>query len=823
MKLKTTFLLSILILLLVSGCSLRIATKAPAAEPMSTTAPVIQPTYTTEPTDEPIGSALAPADASALPPADIANNEGGAEIITGEWSYTSYTVASHYEEPVVALLNISKYVAGDYSAWVPRTSQILGTLTSPLAPPPVTYRIPVPVHLPGDYVDVDNNGEEDKGVQVYVVVIGPNLANDSYLEQMEQFGYGSYLTDPQTGVFREGSVLVYAPDDEQGFPNGTGEDGQIFTADDPVVGLPAGYTLATLSSDGQVSFDRSREGTMDTLEAASMASPDFSKQSILESFNSLIDLLSVRYSYSDLRGLNWEEIRQTYLPKVEEADKANDMGSFFAVLFRLALQIKDAHVYPSATNGSTRQAGVDIVGELYRANLGASGVELESGQFIINFLDPNGPAAKAGWQFGTEILSVDGVPIKERISSIPLFMIESTPEGIRMAQAEWALRFPEGAETTIEYRQSDGGEVLKVVLTAESGFETRAPDVTDHFEDISFMELDGGYGYIQWRGFSDPLYKIMILERFLNKFLGAQGIVIDLRGNTGGSGELYNTMASYFFTEENPASYHWIDFYTYDDKVNGLVKEFSYDAPLYAPKSNLAYQGAVVVLVDHKTGSAGEYFPQLLQYMERAKVVGERGTAGAGGAVELVTLPGGITFHFTKGRNYYAGTEELNLEGKGVTLDVRVPITLENEQAKQEGRDPVLEVALGVLAEESSKIASSRIVGTTWKLGKYFEASGGQIGIENPEIYMITFGEEGALSITADCNQVNGSYSFGTEGTVTITLGTTTLAACPEGSLSEQFLQWLAATTSLETDGSSLALNTDPESGVLALLFELSN
>jgi len=49
-----------------------------------------------------------------------------------------------------------------------------------------------------------------------------------------------------------------------------------------------------------------------------------------------------------------------------------------------------------------------------------------------------------------------------------------------------------------------------------------------------------------------------------------------------------------------------------------------------------------------------------------------------------------------------------------------------------------------------------------------------------------------------------------------------TLAACPEGSLSEQFLKWLAATTSLETDGSSLALNTDPESGALALLFELS-
>jgi hypothetical protein len=49
-------------------------------------------------------------------------------------------------------------------------------------------------------------------------------------------------------------------------------------------------------------------------------------------------------------------------------------------------------------------------------------------------------------------------------------------------------------------------------------------------------------------------------------------------------------------------------------------------------------------------------------------VVGEHGTEGAVGYAERVFMPGTITFQYTKGRIYFAGTEELNLEAKGVAL-----------------------------------------------------------------------------------------------------------------------------------------------------------
>ncbi len=758
---------------------------------------------------------------SGLPPAEIANDEGGPAFVSGQWNYTSYAVPTHFLEPVVALMDLSRQVQGNYEERVPRTGQIMGTLTGPLAPSPASYRVDVPVLPGGESADLDNDGEEDTGVQLYALVFSTNMVGDSYLEQLEQDGFASVLADPQTGAIREGTLLVYAPDGAQGFPSTAGADGQFFTADDPAVALPAGYTLVTLSSDGEVSFDRAREAKMDTLEPAAAASPDFSDQGILESYNSLIDLLSVRYSYTELRDLDWEEIRQAYLPRVQAADEADDMTAYYLALFDLAMSIRDAHVQVNATDAQMRTAPYVKLGEEFNSNLGAQVVELSDGRFVVTYLDPEGPAAQAGWEFGTEIVTVDGVPMGERLDALPLTSAESTPEGIRTAQLAQALAFPAGTETTIEYRLPGESEPLSATLAAGEGFETVAPSSTPGREEISFKELDGGFGYIQWGAFDDPLYKLAVWEKFLSTFQAAPGIVIDLRDNGGGNLGLLYTMTSFLFSAEEPAPEHWIDSYVYDEQANDLVRAFATDYMLSSPKPELTYPGAIVVLVNENSASAAEYFPQFLQRQGRAIVAGEHGTDGAGGVIERASLPGGITFQFTKGRNVFAGTDEYNLEGKGVTLDVRVPITLENEQAKLEGQDVVLEEALIALGEEADRLTRAKLAGATWQLATVYEASGSQTAIADPENYTITFGEDGTMAIQADCNQASAEYTLGTAGALTITPGPATLAACPEGSLSEEYLQWLGSATSFQIAGKQLVVSTDPESGVLVLVFEL--
>lgn len=740
-----------------------------------------------------------------LLPADIANDEGGAAVATGEWAYTAAAVARHYLEPVAMLLDMSGPIQRDYTEWAPRSGQIIGVFTRPLAPAPTAYQVNLPVQPTGASVDVDNDGEEDAGVQVFAANLGTNLVGDSYLEQIEQGGFTSYLKDPQTGDIRQGALLVYAPDDAQGFPSSAGEDGIYFTADDPTVGLPAGWTLAILGEDGQVTFDRSREATLDILEAAAYASSDFSDQGILESFNSLIDLLAVRYSYTELRNLDWEQIRQEYLPRVEAADAAGDFAAYYAAMNDLALSVRDAHVYLSGGTLEYKVAAAEPIEQAFGGGLGAEVKELSDGAVVVTYLDPEGPGAQAGWQVGTEIVSVDGVAIGDRIDTLPFAETAGNPEVIRLQQMKKALAFPAGAETTIEYRQPEASDVLSATLTAVEGAFVSAPKPAVDDADISFKDLGDGIWYVQWKEFHDPLYKIAIWEKLMEKAAGATGLIIDMRQNGGGATDLMYTLASYFFTADDPAQGHWIDSYTYDEKAGDLVKEFASDRTLSSPRPELTFNGAVAVLVGEGSASAAEYLPQFLQRQGRAVVVGEHGTEGAGGYLEQAAMPGGFVFHFTKGRTFFAGTDELNLEAKGVTLDTRVPITLENELAKQEGRDVVLEAAIVALGEEAARLFAERLPGTTLQLmtlqvvgedGQFV-----QVNPTNPLSYTITFAADGVLSIQAGCNQVSAGYELGSAGAITITPGAATLAACPDDGLGEQFVAALAQVALLQTDG----------------------
>lgn len=71
----------------------------------------------------------------------------------------------------------------------------------------------------------------------------------------------------------------------------------------------------------------------------------------------------------------------------------------------------------------------------------------------------------------------------------------------------------------------------------------------------------------------------------------------------------------------------------------------------------------------------------------------------------------------------------------------------------------------------------------------------------------------------ADCNQAGGSYTLGEFEAVTITLGPTTLAVCPEDSRSDEFLELLGATTNYTFEGDQLLLLT-PGGDLLGLLFD---
>lgn len=410
---------------------------------------------------------ISPAQAQTPP-----DDEGGPVVVTGEVGSANFAfLPDLWPNPTVALMDVTHILKGQPEIFVPKQGKILGLLTEPLFPGPGRYRLNLPITPAGETVDVDNDGQDDAGVQIFALLVASNLFNDSYLEQLEQVnGLFSYLSDVATGDISEGAFLLYAPDGDQAFPTGSGEDGKWFTADDPSAPIAAGYTLARLGADGTVRLERSPEVTMNTLERAEVTSPDFSDQDILASYNALIDTLARRYAWSDLRGLDWEQIRRAYLPQVETAEANQDILAYYVALDSLANSIEDAHVAALAVgNVEASLAKVTARVEQTGGGVGAS-VIAESDEadpsappgdrILVLTVGDDTPAAEAGWTPGTEIVSIDGQPAAARYETLPMYVGTGVAEVQRFMKTQALLSFPLSQTVTIGYRLPDASAVL---------------------------------------------------------------------------------------------------------------------------------------------------------------------------------------------------------------------------------------------------------------------------------------------------------------------------------------------------------------------------
>jgi heat shock protein HslJ len=101
----------------------------------------------------------------------------------------------------------------------------------------------------------------------------------------------------------------------------------------------------------------------------------------------------------------------------------------------------------------------------------------------------------------------------------------------------------------------------------------------------------------------------------------------------------------------------------------------------------------------------------------------------------------------------------------------------------------------------------------TWELGSYVYEEAAT-DIDTPENYTLTFNEDGTVSIKADCNNATGNYTDDGEN-LTVEVGPTTLAACPEGSLSEEFLKLVGMAGTYQIAQGYLFIATNDSLGIM--------
>ena len=106
------------------------------------------------------------------------------------------------------------------------------------------------------------------------------------------------------------------------------------------------------------------------------------------------------------------------------------------------------------------------------------------------------------------------------------------------------------------------------------------------------------------------------------------------------------------------------------------------------------------------------------------------------------------------------------------------------------------------------------IVGPTWEWEAFQDTAGiNDISVPDPENYTLTLNEDGTASIKADCNQVIWAYELDESRLTFDTIGPSTLAMCPEGSLDQLFLERLGNTVTFVLADGKLHLNLFADSG----------
>ena len=661
----------------------------------------------------------------------------GPTVVTGNVEYTNTFFTAGVAEPVIILEDQTGFVTRDRNFVFPQESQVIGQITSPFEVSPFSYSVTLPAKPAGTLNDVDHDGSNDAGVMVYAVAYWTNTWGDPFLEERDQGGggwssaYASTRVTDAADAYLEvtgGKYLVYAPDGDQQFPSAFGEDAKLFTDDDPLMDLAAGWSVVDMD-ESPFTVDRSAEATVDLVEPESAALDDFSGMSYTEAFDAMLEKFTNEYAFTDLKGIDWEAKGAEFRPQFEAAETAEDPHAYALAVRDFIWSIPDSHVsfQTTALDGDFDQETA--------GGLGLAITETDDGQIVVSYLLEGGPAASAGIALGAQIVSFDGTPIGELVdASVPWSSPFSNAEIGRLQQLRYAIRFPaDHAPVAVAFVNPDGTEqtaTLTVVaerdsFSASSFYAGQSPAALP----VEYDLLPSGNGYIKINSFLDnDLLSIQVFERALHFFNdnAVPGIVIDMRINGGGSGWLADQMAAYFFTDRvvvgNTARFNQAsgEFYIDEGDQQEMIPPPETDG--------VRFSGPVTLLVGPGCASACEFFSYNMTLNDRATIVGEYSTNGAGGSVEQFLMPEAMTIQMTIGRAVDTDGE-IHLEGTGVVPTIDVPVTVDNILRKANGEDVVLEAAeelglapagAGVEASGPPTIASSADAQTALEAGTTF-------------------------------------------------------------------------------------------------------
>jgi C-terminal processing protease CtpA/Prc len=386
------------------------------------------------------------------------------------------------------------------------------------------------------------------------------------------------------------------------------------------------------------------------------AQQTYSSEQFTSDFDFIWSGLRDNYVYFDKKETDWNKAKALYRPLFA---RVKTRSEFVSLLERVLEELYDNHASLN-TNLKTSPRLVPTGIDLW--------AEWSNGSAVITQTRRGFSAEQAGLKVGMEIISINGLPVKEAVA-------QRLPKSLRTVNDDaknWALRAvlagTHDKPRTISARSQRG---VKAVYRLDLPTQTNV-DNHQYIPKVEWKMLPGRIGYIK----INDLISTDIVAQFdnaLDRVRTSRGLILDLRDiPRGGNTDVAEPIMGRLI-----------------DRRMGYQQVVPLHDPQYikdvSPRGPWTYRAPIVILVNRWTASMAEGMAIGLDGMKRATIVGTR-MAGLNGGIFNLELP------HTKIGVTYAG-ERLN-HINGTPRENFVPPVLINliDRRLSRFKDPVFQL-----------------------------------------------------------------------------------------------------------------------------------
>lgn len=348
-------------------------------------------------------------------------------------------------------------------------------------------------------------------------------------------------------------------------------------------------------------------------------------------------LIKTKYFDSTLNGQDWSRWSKHYVDQIKTEEDA-----YVAINSMLASLDDPYSRFLNKEEYAEQNVNIDakIVG------IGVNIMSVDGKVLIISVVDGT-PASKAGIKAGDIILKANGVDVS----------------GKDVGDVAALIRGELGTTVNIELLRKKQ-RMTMTIKREEIKIKNIKADV-----------VDKNIGYIQIVSFISSDMTSEFVDA-LDKTKDCQGLILDLRGNTGGLLPNAIVIADMFLTQGHIVS---------------VVDREKQKAVIDAQSKQYAINKPVVILIDEGTASASEILSGALKDNQKAILVGKR-TFGKGMIQKIYPLPNETGMNLTIAK--YLTPKGYDINKKGILPDYEIAYT---ESDFLKNKDPQLDEAKKIM------------------------------------------------------------------------------------------------------------------------------